>query len=806
MAEILVDFKVDQTQLLSALDTLEQTGQIEKGMADSIRKTNAELNKQAQGMDKVGKAAKGPITSLDQLDKRTKKFITDFTTNIQQGFTEELAKANMQIKALGDQLEKTGKTGGKATNSLRQELKNLTQDIAAAKASGGPIDQKMIQRAGQLKDAIADANAEIKSAGSDTESLDNLVGSVSALASGFAAVQGAVGLFADENEDLQKALLKVNSAMALAQGIQQVANALQKEGAISLAILNAQQKIQVIQTNLAAAAESKNIVVRYAAAAAQKALNLAMAANPIGLLLTLLAAVAVALYTYTQNSNEAARSTNQYKASVELLNEELERRSTIVERNSRREIIDLKRAGAEQSKIIKAEIDGLNNVIATREEAEKKAREVIEANRKLGIENKDNLAAQAEAEKALEKSRQETANLRIGVQEKQLELDKQVAAESKAASDAKEAADEKALAAQKAGIQDLIAIKKTEQLLYDESSTRYRKLEADIIRLQGKYEALGASSAQAAFAIADASKKADAVDMSTKVNTGLRSIEKQSIDTSKAIQKVAGDVTVTVTGVAETAGKSLQDQLKEFQSALGEISTIGRSLYEISRGNSEAIQQEIDLKRKQVDELLKAGAITEKEAEARQKRIDRQTAQLQYKAAVREKQLAIFNGLINVAQAVTKAFTAGPIVGQILAGVVAALGAAQVAAIASRPVPRMATGKKGTYRGPAVVGDAGAELIEQGGRMWVAEKPTTVWLNQQDKVYTASETRRMLPTVNRNAMRAQKTAGNSFDYDKMAQAMGKSGNVNINIDKGFITEAVRDGLTTTNYHNTRYRK
>lgn len=55
---------------------------------------------------------------------------------------------------------------------------------------------------------------------------EKLVLSLEGAASGFALVQGAMGLFGDESEEVQRAMLRVQSAMALAQGIQGVRTAL----------------------------------------------------------------------------------------------------------------------------------------------------------------------------------------------------------------------------------------------------------------------------------------------------------------------------------------------------------------------------------------------------------------------------------------------------------------------------------------------------------------------------------------------------------------------------------------------------
>jgi len=85
-------------------------------------------------------------------------------------------------------------------------------------------------------------------------------------------------------------------------------------------------------------------------------------------------------------------------------------------------------------------------------------------------------------------------------------------------------------------------------------------------------------------------------------------------------------------------------------------------------------------------------------------KMDRKRANIQKKAAIRDKQMKIAQAIMATAQAVVQALTAGPIAGPILAGVVGALGVAQVAAIASTPIP---LAKGGLAFGPtnAIVGD-----------------------------------------------------------------------------------------------------
>lgn len=94
----------------------------------------------------------------------------------------------------------------------------------------------------------------------------------------------------------------------------------------------------------------------------------------------------------------------------------------------------------------------------------------------------------------------------------------------------------------------------------------------------------------------------------------------------------------------------------------------------------------------------KAIASLEVETDKRRRKLARQQA-------IREKILAMVQGAVNVASAIIKALTAGPIAGPILAGVIGAMGAVQLGMIAGQAIPALAKG--GLAYGPsmAMVGD-----------------------------------------------------------------------------------------------------
>ncbi len=196
--------------------------------------------------------------------------------------------------------------------------------------------------------------------------------------------------------------------------------------------------------------------------------------------------------------------------------------------------------------------------------------------------------------------------------------------------------------------------------------------------------------------------------------------------------------------------------------------------------------------------LVEAGAITEKQAKIRAQQIEIAERKAKQAAAVREKQAAVFKAVLAIPQAFLQGLSTG---GIYLAAIYAAIAAAQAAVIIARPVPKFFRGKKDNYEGRGVVADMGAELVERNGRMYLYAKPTETFIGKRDKVYTASETRQIMHNTNVNTVApAAKQERFEIDYSRMPKS-----NVNISIEKDFISEAVSEGLSKKNIFNKRYQ-
>ena len=111
-----------------------------------------------------------------------------------------------------------------ALGSLKAQLREATAEVTRLSEQFGASSKEAVQaakRAAELKDRIGDAKSLIDAFNPDAK-FKALTASLSGVAGGFSALQGATALFGKENQDLEKTLLKVQSAMALSQGLQAV--------------------------------------------------------------------------------------------------------------------------------------------------------------------------------------------------------------------------------------------------------------------------------------------------------------------------------------------------------------------------------------------------------------------------------------------------------------------------------------------------------------------------------------------------------------------------------------------------------
>jgi hypothetical protein len=142
-------------------------------------------------------------------------------------------------KKIGLEIDIKSTSVGEANERMetaQQELRRLKKELTSGELQGEAFDAAAA-RAGELRDRIGDVNQRINVLASDSRKLDAFVSVAQGVAGGFAAAQGAAALFGSENENLQKTFVKLQAAMATLQGVQALANTLNKDSAASTILL-----------------------------------------------------------------------------------------------------------------------------------------------------------------------------------------------------------------------------------------------------------------------------------------------------------------------------------------------------------------------------------------------------------------------------------------------------------------------------------------------------------------------------------------------------------------------------------------
>lgn len=234
---------------------------IEKGFADIDRivdMNKASLAKLQEEYKRLSSEAAKAFSEARDADYRR---YTEAAKNIQSEITLREKLIN-EAQASADQLlqeEKALKKQKEAAEknvstqiSLRTQLRNVREELALLEANGQrgtEAFKKLQQEAGRLTDAIGDATTQARIFSHDNRGLQGMISGLSGVVGAFSAAQGAVALFAGENEDLQKVMLKVQSLMSITIGLQQVANTINKDSAFMLTTVAKAKELLAAATN-----------------------------------------------------------------------------------------------------------------------------------------------------------------------------------------------------------------------------------------------------------------------------------------------------------------------------------------------------------------------------------------------------------------------------------------------------------------------------------------------------------------------------------------------------------------------------
>ena len=258
---------------------------------------------------------------------------------------------------IGARLTLDANDGIKSVKDFRQQLKEATGDALALAEKFGATSKEAsaaAMRVAELKDKMEDSRKLIDAFNPETKfrafsaSLNTVVG-------GFTALQGVMGLVGVESADLQKQLAKVQSALALSQGIAQLQEGIKTFKNLGAVIQSTTlfQKANNVATATASVLMRAFGVTVDTTSTAFKFLKGAIVATGIGALIVILSEVASAMDLFGSSTEKAADEQKKLQDSIDGVNESLRVGQDFLKREESLDIARAKQRGASEAEIFK---------------------------------------------------------------------------------------------------------------------------------------------------------------------------------------------------------------------------------------------------------------------------------------------------------------------------------------------------------------------------------------------------------------------------------------------------------------------
>ena len=310
------------------------------------------------------------------------------------------------------------------------------------------------------------------------------------------------------------------------------------------------------------------------------------------------------------------------------------------------------------------------------------------------------LAAQEEQERLASLYKQRTEEITKAEQSRTLELQKQKVLQD----EIQKKVEQRYLDARGKVLQILDAEKTEYQLIQEEIDALQKtpwasgQLEQDRLRaieiLRGRQQAIIDQELQGAFEAAEANE--------AKERQRLEDIAKRK----KAEEDAAAAELAAIERAKQAYREAFLERLSLTQGLVSQFFNIGREIYANEKQDAEnryALEKE-RIEREIVDEEEKKAALEELEKERAE-----QALNIKQKEAIANKALALFDIAINTASAIVKSLP-----NVFLAAAVGALGAAQAAVVATRPIPKFAEGVQDFVVPPGFPNDSFPILVQSG--------------------------------------------------------------------------------------------
>ena len=243
----------------------------------------------------------------------------------------------------------------KSVAGLKTQLRQAQAEVAILSDKFGATSKEAVnaaKKAAELADRIGDAKALTDAFNPDAK-FRALSGSLAGVAGGFSAVTGIMGALGTESKEVEQAILKVQSAMAIASGLQTLGESIDQFKILGTVISNT-----TIYQRALTIATATYTYVNAAATTGLKLLRGAMVSTGVG-------ALVVGLGYLISKMGESSDATEKLTKRQEELNKQLENTKKLtddaaksIDYNTQIQLAKAKQRGASEKELLRIELDG----------------------------------------------------------------------------------------------------------------------------------------------------------------------------------------------------------------------------------------------------------------------------------------------------------------------------------------------------------------------------------------------------------------------------------------------------------------
>jgi len=839
---------LDTNTQVAEINSLNQ--QIDKN-TNVIKANTDAASQQKMNIGNYKSAVEGLQLTLTVITAQMSKMASEGNDNSAE-FNElknQAAQTEKQISDFVQTISELDKKGG----TLKSQLKGMKEELAQMALRGEENTEAfnhLVAKAGELEDTIGDVDQAVKNMASDTQIFEGVTSALTGIAGGFEAIVGVTEMATGSNEELQAAMLNIQKAIAITNGLQAVSAMLANESAAkTLAAKTAEwigynkviasQSLSVALTNAEVAAGNKLSIGKKILIALQWAYNKALYSNPLIAFIVALAAAGAGVYYLGKALGWWGNSNKEAKESLKALNNEFAK----TKKQNEEFIAVLKARKTSQEEVINQVIDLRKNEYAKTEEILTKTGALYKADSdeyKAALEQKqkasdDFMKSQMDAILLLESIMSEVNNNErkkilgdeaFAIEQVQkryqslfniiekLDIDPFKKAEyanavmkkaEQEGADIKESfrADDIKKAEEEAKKQREIAEKKYADILDEE-----RKFVDDSLDYLNKYAD--------AYKKIEEKKEGNADPFMAQVDAQIEAMEflmaKKEWQANKDKKQTEDEI-----ALAETKRDMLIELGQQTFDSLQSIANSGfeKKLMEIdaqAQADEEAKQKELDRAGNNAaakDRIEAKYAEKEKQREAEKRKIQLQQAKF-------NKMAAMFQIGIDTAVAIMKAMAEQM---YWMIPIISAMGALQLATVAAQPLPKYFKGRDGGPAEFAWVGERGTEAIElPGGKTFLTpDRPTLTFLPEHASVIPHEELLRTAGAMSMQNLQftdrsdrefaelKAEIAGLNKGFDKVAKVIIDKKEIHLSISESGIQASSSRGASRTKYLNQNVR-